>query len=346
MGDCFVIEDGVPGATGPAEDTSTLIEKRDMVNQRLEARRVRDLKERGGGEERVNQIRAENIIVEVKAMRKKVKADICDLEEKSGSGDIAPLDLTDSLDSIAGTLAAMEKHLSQHAAMLPIYEVRALQATFKKIDEDFRVLQDSLQPKKKFGFRGGKKKKTEKKESVPKAASVAAPSVDLTIDGFTLSDRKDEKIVVGRDDVASKDVSFRRLESCVVHVLGSPSTIHATQLKNCTVLCGPVATSVFVEDCVDTTFVLACQQLRVHATKNTNFFLHVTSRAIVEDCSEARFGPYNLVYNGIDADYATAGLDKGVNNWEKVDDFNWLAKDKASPNWSLVPDDQWKKYEI
>jgi hypothetical protein len=69
MGDCFVIEDGVPGATGPAEDTSTLIEKRDMVNQRLEARRVRDLKERGGGEERVNQIRAENIIVEVKAMR-------------------------------------------------------------------------------------------------------------------------------------------------------------------------------------------------------------------------------------------------------------------------------------
>ena len=41
------------------------------------------------------------------------------------------LSLTESLDSVAVSLAAAEKHLSQHASMLPIYEVRSLQAAFK-----------------------------------------------------------------------------------------------------------------------------------------------------------------------------------------------------------------------
>ena len=35
-----------------------------------------------------------------------------------------------------------------------------------------------------------------------------------------------------------------------------------------------------------------------------------------------------------------AGLDEGVNNWDKVDDFNWLALDKPSPNWTVLPEDE------
>ena len=74
------------------------------------------------------------------------------------------LSLTESLDSVAVSLAAAEKHLSQHASMLPIYEVRSLQASFKEVGNHFHALQDRLQPKKKFGFSGRRNKKTEKKE--------------------------------------------------------------------------------------------------------------------------------------------------------------------------------------
>ena len=74
------------------------------------------------------------------------------------------LTLTESLDSVAVLLAAAEKHLSQHASMLPIYEVRSLQASFKEVGNQFQELQDRLQPKKKFGFSGRRNKKTEKKE--------------------------------------------------------------------------------------------------------------------------------------------------------------------------------------
>ena len=35
-----------------------------------------------------------------------------------------------------------------------------------------------------------------------------------------------------------------------------------------------------------------------------------------------------------------SGLNETVNNWDKVDDFNWLAAASPSPNWSLLPPGQ------
>ena len=76
------------------------------------------------------------------------------------------MSLTESLDSVAVSLAAAEKHLAQHASMLPIYEVRSLQASFKEVAAQFHALQDRLQPKKKFGFSGKRNRKAEKKEAI------------------------------------------------------------------------------------------------------------------------------------------------------------------------------------
>ena len=38
------------------------------------------------------------------------------------------------------------------------------------------------------------------------------------------------------------------------------------------------------------------EQLRVHSTHNTVFYLYVTSRSIVEDCTRLRFAPFNWTY--------------------------------------------------
>ncbi len=350
MGDYFVIKDAVPNASGPAEDTADLAEKREMVNQRLAERRQRELGEDGGGGDAQSeaQVRAENIISEVKAMREAVKAKMFSLLKEKDS--LLPVAMTEELDNVATSLSAAEKHLAQHADMLPIYEVRALQSSFKKVSEEYQAMQSDLQPKKKFGFSGRKNKKAavSKKEQQPaKPEQGARKSVDLlSFDGYAVSDRQSETIVVGSDAVDAKDVSLRRLRGCTVHVLGSPSTLHATQLDGCTIVCGPVATSVFVDECKETVFALACQQLRVHSTKQTSFFLHVTSRAIIEDCAEVKFGPYSVQYERLDDDYRKAGLDRESNNWKEIDDFNWLARDKASPNWSLLPEEEWRTFKI
>lgn len=69
------------------------------------------------------------------------------------------------------------------------------------------------------------------------------------ISGFQVSDRADCNIEIERDDFLSGDVLLSRLKNCVVKIIGSPSTVHITDLDNCKVLSGPVKTSVFVERC-------------------------------------------------------------------------------------------------
>ena len=82
---------------------------------------------------------------------------------------------------------------------------------------------------------------------------------------------------------------------------------------------------------------------RTHNTKQTNFYLHVTSRAIIEDCSEVKFAPFALKYDGLDQDFESSSLNRDTNNWNKIDDFNWLASDKPSPNWSILQEEH-RKY--
>ena len=54
--------------------------------------------------------------------------------------------------------------------------------------------------------------------------------------------------------------------------------------------------------------------------------------------SGLKFAPYKLTYDGISEHYQDSGLNKQINNWYDVDDFNWLVKDKQSPNWSIIPE--------
>uniref|UniRef100_A0A0K8TAQ4 C-CAP/cofactor C-like domain-containing protein n=1 Tax=Lygus hesperus TaxID=30085 RepID=A0A0K8TAQ4_LYGHE len=96
-------------------------------------------------------------------------------------------------------------------------------------------------------------------------------------------------------------------------------------------------TSVMVEHSVNGVFAFPCQQLRVHNTKSTDFHIHVTTRAIIEDTTGVRFGPYRYSYDGLDAHYEESGLDRDRNNWDDIDDFNWLVNNKQSPNWTKIP---------
>ncbi|KFO36165.1 Tubulin-specific chaperone C [Fukomys damarensis] len=142
------------------------------------------------------------------------------------------------------------------------------------------------------------------------------------------------------DELSQRDVLLSELSGCTVRLYGNPNTLRLARARGCKVLCGPVTTSVFLEDCSGCVLAVACQQLRVHTTRDTRIFLQVTSRAIVEDCGGIRFAPYSWSYEGIDRDFEASGLDRSKNNWSDVDDFNWLARDVASPNWSILPEEE------
>jgi hypothetical protein len=61
--------------------------------------------------------------------------------------------------------------------------------------------------------------------------------------------------------MSGKDVSLERLQGCTVILAGTPGAVFMKQLRNCVICIGPVSRSLFVDDCSDCTFALACQQV-------------------------------------------------------------------------------------
>jgi len=131
-----------------------------------------------------------------------------------------------------------------------------------------------------------------------------------------------------------------------------PSSLFLKNVEDSLIISLPVSTSVFVEDCTKCTFVVACQQLRVHGTQNCKFYLHVTSRGIIENCKQIYFAPYNLTITekeqrkSLEMIFDYAKLDFKRNNWQQIDDFDWLATGTPSPNWSLLPEDSLESFQI
>ncbi|XP_010574833.1 PREDICTED: tubulin-specific chaperone C [Haliaeetus leucocephalus] len=149
-----------------------------------------------------------------------------------------------------------------------------------------------------------------------------------------------EELELGPAELLQRDVVLAGLRGCRVRLRGNANTLRVRDCRGCTVLCGPVSTSALVDGCSDCLLVLACQQLRTHRTRDSRFYVQVTSRAVIEDCATVSFAPYTWSYPGIERDFESSGLDRNTNNWNLVDDFDWLATDKPSPNWSLIPEQE------
>ncbi|KAJ7407054.1 tubulin folding cofactor C [Willisornis vidua] len=148
------------------------------------------------------------------------------------------------------------------------------------------------------------------------------------------------ELELGPAELRQRDVLLAGLRGCRVRLRGNPNTLRVRDCRGCSVLCGPVSTSVLVDGCSDCLLALACQQLRTHRSQGCRFYVQVTSRAVIEGCSNVSFAPYAWSYPGIEGDFESSGLNRDSNNWNLVDDFDWLAMDKPSPNWSLIPEQE------
>ena len=121
-------------------------------------------------------------------------------------------------------------------------------------------------------------------------------------------------------------------------VKGSPSVVHIDSIDSCTVLCGPVVGSTFINKCTNSKLALVCHQLRIHETTNTQFYIHVGSRAIIENTQQVTFAPYSWTFPNIDSYFNLSNFkpDSNIFNFTAIDDFNWLNQTQKSPNWSFL----------
>lgn len=246
--------------------------------------------------------------------------------------------LPQHFDNIKHEVNELQKFVVTSSFFLKEFNIRKYLGIVQNLQSKCYELEDRYVPRKKFGF-------TRKK--LPKSHSQKQDSVDEN-DGASKKDNKwDEKLFgfdsqedkvlsLENEDLFQRDVALRNLKNCTIGLRGVMGTLHLTNLDSCIVLTGPVTSSVFIEKCTNCTVVAACQQLRMHTSNKCDIYLHVTSKGIVEDCSNIRTAPYNLTYEDLEKHFNMSCLDRNSNNWDRLDDFNWLAPDIPSPNWSVM----------
>jgi hypothetical protein len=126
-------------------------------------------------------------------------------------------------------------------------------------------------------------------------------------------------------------------------------------LRRCVVACVPVEGSVILHDCADSKFFFAARQVRLHTSRECDFYLRTLSRPIIEHCDRVRFAPYTLSYAGLEDGMRGAGLHSDrdaarvaqlCTMWSNVDDFGWH-KLQQSPHWRVIPAaERWQSEQL
>jgi len=130
-----------------------------------------------------------------------------------------------------------------------------------------------------------------------------------------------------------------------VRLLSSSAVLWIRNLTRCTVFALPVARSIYITACNDCTLYLGSRQLRIHTSHATDLYVHTTSHPILEHCDGLRFAPYPVLPHSIDANgaaFGAVGIAPDTNQWQLVDDFDWL-KASHSPHWCELGEEDRKE---
>ncbi|KAL1474364.1 hypothetical protein MTO96_020889 [Rhipicephalus appendiculatus] len=183
---------------------------------------------------------------------------------------------TNDLAQLEEKLQELQAIITEVASHLPAASLRWVQEQFATLRSQVDEVREQLKPRKRFAFKSARGSKAPtgsdarlegKREPGPSLPAVTVKNACTM--GF--QGRSGETLMLS--EVGGKDTELDSLDDCQVTVQGCPATLFARRLRNCTIWCGPVASSVFVEECC--TFLVACHQLRVHNSHKCEFRVHV-----------------------------------------------------------------------
>ncbi|GMI10378.1 hypothetical protein TrVE_jg5615 [Triparma verrucosa] len=122
--------------------------------------------------------------------------------------------------------------------------------------------------------------------------------------------------------------------NCTLEVLDYTDMVQIDAVTNSKIFIAGSGESVFVRNCENTTFTLACKQLRTRDCVNCKFYLYSKTEPIIETSTKMEFAPFNGAFKGHKECMAAANLQPNHNLWFAVFDFNDEAK--TGKNWRLM----------
>jgi len=287
-----------------------------------------------------------------------LRTTLAEIEQHAADG-LGVEEIEVQLDALRAEMLVVKDFVNANCLHLPPFDQRSMQQKMSKFEEERAAAHNKLVPRKKFSF----KKKDKKKKSA--AASVMAAEADSRHSDAAISateetpsctkgntqevhdpersivDRNGETIVVEGAKLAGGDFFIQNCSDCRILLKGSMGALRMKQVSHCTIVSGPVTGGCLIEAAEDCKFYLVAHQMRLHDSYRTDFYLHMRSNPIIEDCSGLRFAPYAEHYDGLQEELEQTELtpDRCGDMWSHVNDFKWL-RQQQSPNWCVLPENE------
>lgn len=219
----------------------------------------------------------------------------------------------------------LQAALTQATSFLAAYDVQKAQRDITQLEQAVRGRKARIIPRQEFTFDAVRKRQqlapptTTELASTGLTAGVAAPTTVIH-SGVSLHFTLEQ---MGTDFVVCDAAS------CSITVEAGLLALKLSCLTQCTVICGAVQGSVWVDRCNDCTIELAgAAQLRIHSSQRCRFRLVVRSDPILEDST-------GLVFSPLKSAETTSSSSSSSNHWAGAKDFNCLGA--VSPNFTNDP---------
>lgn len=265
-------------------------------------------------------------------------------------------EITQLIDKTVTSLEEMQASLNDAALYLTHFDLEQARLELKNLSTQFQSRREQLLPTKKFSFSVQSKQPDQARGPTGRDANDGPAEAKSDLNHLWQFDEKFSFVNIqgpqtlfipkskfDEDELYGQSIYLADLTDCTVNVTRVCGNMTIRRLKQCKVYAHPIAGSVWMEDCKECDFVLACRQLRIHQTMNCRMWLHVASRPIIEHSTGISVAPYALTYTELSNEIRKSGLDKEINLWSEVEDFSHPNKrlTTGSPNWSILPKSEW-----
>ncbi|KAF4034398.1 Tubulin binding cofactor C domain-containing protein [Phytophthora infestans] len=155
---------------------------------------------------------------------------------------------------------------------------------------------------------------------------------------YTFRNKKDETLMKLPGQIEGQPFDVSDLEGCTVMLLDHINQVQIDNLANCRVFVGPSSESVFVRNCSNCVFTIACKQLRTRDCSGCSIYLYSLTDPIIETSQQMTFAPFNGAYCGIERNFTDARLEPANNHWSQLYDFN--DPNKTGANWRILQQEE------
>lgn len=257
-------------------------------------------------------------------------------------------------DQLNSRIVILQRYFGENTSFIPTYQVRKAQEHVSQLNRLAQEKRDEFFPKKKFVFKS-KQKLTSLESAIQKAESlnVKEEKKQETLsyndaNSCTIKDIHGQNFTKLENEINGKDIAIVNCQNSVIQLIGNPSVVHMSNVDSCTILCGPLSSSAFLNNINNSNIIISSHQLRIHDSTDSKFYIHVGSRAIIENCKNLQFAPYAWSYPDLAQHFENSKLafkTIGDFNWQAIDDFNWLNQQKQSPNWSFMAETERREWK-